>query len=88
MDRFQLQYVYVLLLIVILQSCGTCSHRHVGTNGAGVSQVSHGREVWMVMIPKELVLSVEIRMGTGRRISMLIRLGKLKESLAISSSQT
>lgn len=49
MDRFQLQYVYVLLLIVILQSCGTCSHRHVGTNGAGVSQVSHGREVWSTL---------------------------------------
>ena len=49
MDRFQLQYVYVLLLIVILQSGGTCAHRHVGTNGAGVSQVSHGREVWSTL---------------------------------------
>ena len=42
--------------------------------------------VWMVMIPKGLVSYAGTRMGTGRRISMLIRLGKLKESQVISSS--
>ena len=49
MNRFKLRYIYVLLVIVTFQSCGTCSHHHVGTDGGGVPAVNHGRKVWSTL---------------------------------------
>lgn len=46
---FRLQYVFVLLMIVTLQSCGTCSQRHIGTDDVEAPVVNHGREVWSTL---------------------------------------
>ena len=53
MNRFKLRYIYVLLVIITFQSCGTCSHRHVSTDGVSddveASKANHGRKVWSTL---------------------------------------
>ena len=53
MNRFKFRYIYVLLIIISFQSCGTCSHRHVGTGAVSdrveAPIVNHGREVWSTL---------------------------------------
>ncbi len=46
MRLFRLRHVYVLLVIITFQSCGTCSQHHVNSGGVEAHQVNHGREVW------------------------------------------
>ena len=53
MNRFKLRYIYVLLVIITFQSCGTCSHHHVGKDDVSddveVSKANHGRKVWSTL---------------------------------------
>lgn len=52
MNRFKIRYFFVLLVILTLQSCGTCSH-HVNNvalpDSVEAPKVSHEREVWSTL---------------------------------------
>ena len=40
---------FIVLLVAVLQSCGTCSQHHANSGGVEASQVNHGREVWSTL---------------------------------------